>query len=228
MKIAYAEIGKGLRTVRGEQGIDICRRTQEALVTTAALHDRVCSGKTLEFKEGISASPPSALLLLRHFDATPLYLKYGLIASEIQREGRYFVPEEYVDQYGVRLVRWKPGNHQTYQQTFPRCRCLLVSWRFLLSRFQWSQHALVVVFPNDSLPANKVFQEYREDFRHLITPPRIVARGTSGCTFTAVSAADSAWDLQTMKDLYIYIYIYRYVHLLIYRFIYISMYLPYK
>ena len=194
MKLAYSEIGKGLRTARGEQGIDGCRRLQEVLLTTAAVHDRVYVGKTSEYASHIAMTRPDSLLLMRHFDSTPLYLHYGQLAPQIQRQGRYFVP----DGEG----RWKTVGYDNYQKAYPRRKCLAGVVEVFAQ-----QMTVVSSTVGDDGEAHSLeevqalFRNYKEDKRELIVPPRVITSTGSSTCFEAVnSGVGAAFSVKSMQQ----------------------------
>ena len=89
LKVGFGKIGKGARRTKGQ--VDICgtHRNAEALETVAGIFDKVYVQKSVDFKNSLYLNPASALLLMRHFDSTPLYLKYGPTQSPTQCQAGY-------------------------------------------------------------------------------------------------------------------------------------------
>ena len=196
MKIAFGEIGKGSHSRVGIVSIDGCRRAQEALETVAGVFDRVYAQKAIEFRDSIYLNPAKALLVMRHFDATPMYLKYGAEAGALQNDGRYFVPCEYTDTDGVTLMRWKTVSLQEYKRLYPRRQCNAGVLDVM------AQETKVVAASLDSGPtysadlAKAAVASYRERSRDMILPPRIITRNNSSTTFQAVNLSDEAWTVK--------------------------------
>ena len=132
IRMGFREVGKMSAPARGEVAIDDCRRKKDVLLFLAAATNRLFNDRAREWVRAIQAGTdeaPQALYHRRHFDTTPLYLKYGDLQDKVEPFGRQLVAV--VDRFpesGAESLRWTTVSHSKFQELHGRRACPGGAW----------------------------------------------------------------------------------------------------
>ena len=187
-------------SLAGEVSISSTRRRLESLVGTAAMSWKLMRDAALQLREHRTrtVSPnlkERSVVLTRHFDATPVFLRFGQLERLVQPYARYFIPvEEWLDVNGIqtRTMRWKLVTLQEYRKHDSRkpshsgvleilAQSTMVSSARYDSQWDWQ----------DS------FQVVREEMK---IPPRIMQDSSGSTTFRCLETCGDSWDSAAIKN----------------------------
>ena len=122
---AVQEIGKGAQAHTAEVGVSSTRRRLEVLTTASSMCWRLLKQGACKARDSIMnmAQPTEkarAVVVSRHLDTTPIFMRFGALEPTIAPHARYFVPvEEMVTTNGqqYKSIRWKTVSFEEYRGT---------------------------------------------------------------------------------------------------------------
>jgi hypothetical protein len=92
LRLAWKQVGKHhVALGRGELGIGETRRPLDALISTARCLQIKSQECLASFLGGLREK--SFLVVHRFYDATPLFLTFGSLQSDLQATARYLIPD---------------------------------------------------------------------------------------------------------------------------------------
>ena len=190
IKEAYSQIGKHVGSTDGD--IRGSRRRLENLVTTATIQNDISSKRSeslaIRLITAASQDQVHGVYLRRHFDGTPLFLRFGQLEHALQDCCRYLVPYNHSDEStGIEYTRWKTVSRDELDALGAEAT---VAKR--LSRVGgvvevFGQHStLFSVSAKSDVTGSPLWDTYREATQPLLIEPKIIKRNTASCAFAAL------------------------------------------
>ena len=200
IKEAFKQLGRSVGTQKGEQSIDGSRHKAETLMTSAAVASQLFRTKSealaLELLGQVSQGRlHRGLYLRRHYDGSPIYVKYGDLQGSLEEHSRHYMPYKHEDRYGVQHVRWKLVDKEEAKQNMVHSRHGGVVEAF-------AQHACLftATVNNDGFTGAPNWLTYRERSQPMLQTPKLLTRGTASAAFKALNQGN-VWSLNRMKEL---------------------------
>ena len=201
LKGAFCELGKGTTlTGKGVNGIDGTRRGLNGLVGVAALTHRVLSSKVQAYYSKLRtqiatpiamdpARKTDAIVVNRHFDATPVLVRLGQFKERLQAQARYLklLPPDTDDGYS----RWKLVSFAEWKKENPRAITPGLGVLEILA------HQGTVTCGGHTHQPEELWRETQE----FTFPPQVVAQTDASCTFSALGKAWGPFDLSGLQTL---------------------------
>lgn len=178
--MGFSEIGRGRVAAKGETDINDARRHLEALMKVAGMVKTSFLSCSKRLNDRFFATPDdnSALCVNRYSDATPMLLRFGRLAGELQSHARYL--HLGTDENG--RPRWTTSTFEEHRRQHPRSLCSMGVLEVLAT----SQDLVEA-----SVSSDNVYNEQRQKF---IQAPCFVSRTNASTLYEAVDVADASWS----------------------------------
>ena len=120
IKSVINEIGKGARHVDGHVSFDSSRSGLQDILNISSLTWRCFQAAAKKVHDNLRSGSTKAVVATRHFDSSPVMMKFGKMARLLMEHARYLEnvppPPDRPDGYGtVKLV-----SYAEYRKEFPR------------------------------------------------------------------------------------------------------------
>ena len=189
LRVSWGDLGKN-RCARGQGsgcvGIEETHRGSEALGLLAMFWHELEKSKASELLDvdatGADAlSNAGACLIQRHYDCTPLFVRFGVLQDLLETHARYVIRT--TDDRG--FERWEVVTHEAYRKQYPRAATTkgVVELLGQSARLDWTSRATA---------ENPVRLHSR---RHIHVPPMFLQAGNANCFVDALSRASPLLSL---------------------------------
>lgn len=195
---AVREIGKGYASIKGAVGIDSNRHKLEMLTLVAALAKRLFDRASAYFKSALTSEGSecknTSLTVIRHYDATPVLVRFGRLQDNLVRNARYL---KKLEPEPGRPARWTTQSYADYRLEYPNSSPTMGIVQVL------GQKARVCSITYD--PAN-VMETAQTTVQHFMSGPRAMADGKATTTYDALETAfGTALKIDGMKEMSRYV-----------------------
>ena len=120
IKSAFKEIGKGVHTLRGEVAVDSSSRGLDDVIAVAGVARRVFETGGQNLYDELKSSRPLGIALMRNYDGTPIFAKFGKMGATLARHARYPKKVEPVAGQPGQYARWTTVSYAEYCKDHPR------------------------------------------------------------------------------------------------------------
>ena len=200
---AFEELGKGSVARAGEVAVDGGRRKLESLLSVASMVRRLFRRGSAQLYtrlyNAVAESEMSrGIVIERHFDSTPVFLRFGSLQGEVSQKARYLqlVTEEvHVAGNSYERQRWKAIPYEEYRKLHPKASCHSGVVEVLGKTIDISN----VTFCDSD--AGNWEDTYNVSKTRLILPPSIVESTSGSCTLRAMQLADPSWSYDRVHNL---------------------------
>jgi len=196
-KSAFSQIGKACRVVAGAVGFDSTRRSLETLVNVAAVICLLVGKGMLKVFHGLTENDRRdihAVCIGRHFDSTPMLLRYGSYQNDLFKVARYLRRVDPPENEPFRPPRWLLIQYDEWKKDHPHARRPESGVLEVLAQqcyLSWGG------FRGSDADPDLLWRCSQE----CVAPPMLIDHSNASTTFSAVERAWSPFDLAGIHTL---------------------------